>query len=184
MVRIDPDEGPQPGPFRPDALVATLNAHAVDYIVVGGIAAIRHGSRRATRDLDIVPAPAPDNYGRLASALRELGAELRGVDAHRLGIDPADPDVLADGADLGLATKHGFLDVLQELVGIDYAALRERAQPARLGSEPIAVAHVDDLIAMKLRAGRPIDLQDIAAMTAHERGGRPPPSGGGTDPAV
>jgi len=177
MVRIDPAEGPQPGPFRPDALVAVLNRHAVDYVVVGGVAAIRHGSRRTTRDLDIVPAPEAANHRRLAAALRELDAHLRGVDAHRLGIDPTDPAVLAGGADLGLATDLGFLDVLQELVAVDYRQLRSRALPARLGAEPILVAGVDDLVAMKLRAGRPIDLQDIAAITAHERDRRAPPGG-------
>jgi hypothetical protein len=169
VVRVDPDEGPQPGPFRPDALAAVLNRHAVDYVVVGGIAAIRHGSRRATRDLDVVPAPSRENYQRLAQALEEIDAHVRGVDAHLLDVDPTDPDLLAGGADLGLATDLGMLDVLQELVAVDYAALRERAVPARLGREPILVADVDDLVAMKLRAGRPIDLQDIAAITAHER---------------
>lgn len=183
MVRIDAEEGPQPGPFRPDALVGVLNAHGVDYVVIGGIAAIRHGSRRSTRDLDIVPAPSAQNYRRLARALKALDAHVRGVDAHLLGIDPTDPDVLARGADLGLATDLGLLDVMQELVGADYAALRSRAQLGRLGAETMPVAHVDDLIAMKLRAGRPIDLQDIAAITAHEQE-RPPPHGGPPDPAA
>jgi hypothetical protein len=182
MARIDPQEGPQPGPFRPDAIVAALNAHGVDYVVVGGIAAIRHGSRRTTRDLDIVPRPSPENYARLSEALKALDAQLRGVDAQHLGIDPAEPAVLAGGADLGLATDHGFLDVLQRLVGVDYAELRLRAQSASLGAEPILVAHVDDLIAMKLRAGRPIDLQDIAAITAHERNERPPPDSSAPGP--
>jgi hypothetical protein len=178
MVRIDPDEGPQPGPFRPDGLAAVLNAHGVDYVVVGGIAAIRHGSRRATRDLDIVPEPSADNYVRLAGVLREIDAHVRGVDAHLLGIDATDPEVLAGGADLGLATDLGMVDVLQELVGVDYAGLRARAAPSRLGRETVLVAGVDDLIAMKLRAGRPIDLQDIAAITAHERDRRRPPEAG------
>jgi hypothetical protein len=172
MVRIDPEEGPLPGPFRPDALAEVLNAHGADYVVVGGVAAIRHGSRRSTRDLDIVPDPSPANLRRLASALKAVDAHLRGVDAHMLGIDPTDPDVLAAGADLALATDLGLLDVLQELVGVDYARLRRRAQPARLGRQPILVADIDTLVAMKLRAGRPIDLQDIAAITAHERARR------------
>jgi hypothetical protein len=60
----------------------------------------------------------------------------------------------------------------------------DRAQSARLGTAPIAVAHVDDLIAMKPRAGRPIDLQDIAAITAHEGAERPPPDTGGSGPAA
>jgi hypothetical protein len=179
VVHIDPEEGPQPGPFRPDALARALNARGVDYVVVGGVAAIRHGSRRTTRDLDIVPEPTAGNYRRLAAALRELDAHVRGVDAHLLDIDPTDPEVLAGGADLALATTAGVLDVLQELVAVDYRALRARALPARLGAEPIHVAHVDDLVAMKVRAGRPIDLQDIAAITAHEGGNRPP---GGASP--
>ena len=43
-----------------------------------------------------------------------------------------------------------------------------------MGDQEIHVAHVDDLIAMKLRAGRPIDLQDIAAITGHEVRDVPP----------
>jgi hypothetical protein len=170
VVRVDPHEGPQPGPFRPDALAGVLNRHGVDYVVVGGIAAIRHGSRRATRDVDVVPQPSAENYARLAAALEEIHAHVHGVDPHLLGIDPTDPLALAQGADLGLATDLGMLYVLQELVRVDYGSLRERAVGSRLGAEAILVADVDDLVAMKLRAGRPIDLQDIAAITAHERG--------------
>jgi uncharacterized nucleotidyltransferase DUF6036 len=168
VVRIDPYEGPQPGPFRPDELARVLNRHRVEYVVIGGIAAIRHGSRRTTLDLDIVPEPTPANLRRLAAVLEQIDAHVRGVDAHLLGIDPRDPETLRGGADLGLATDLGVLDVLQEVIGVDYAQLRARAEPARLGAEEILVAHVDDLIAMKLRAGRPIDLQDVAAITGHE----------------
>jgi hypothetical protein len=176
MVRIDLAEGPQPGPFRPEELARVLNEHRVDYVVVGGIAAIRHGSRRATFDLDIVPAPTRANYDRLAAALEQIDAHLRGVDAHLLDLDPRDPKTLASGADLGLATDLGILDVLQDLVAVDYGQLRARAEPARLGDQEIQVANVDDLIAMKLRAGRPIDLQDIAAITGHEIRDAPPPT--------
>jgi hypothetical protein len=174
MVRVDPAEGPQPGPFRPERLAAVLNEHDVDYVVVGGIAAIRHGSRRATLDLDIVPEPTTANYVRLAAALEAIDAHLRGVDAHLLDINPRDPKTLAGGADLGLATDLGILDILQSLIGVTYDQLRARSEPARLGDQEIRVVGVDDLIAMKLRAGRPIDLQDIAAITGHEVRDAPP----------
>ena len=36
------------------ALLSTLGEHKVDFIVVGGAAAIAHGSARLTQDLDIV----------------------------------------------------------------------------------------------------------------------------------
>jgi hypothetical protein len=149
MVRVDPAEGPQPGPFRPERLAAVLNEHDVDYVVVGGIAAIRHGSRRATLDLDIVPEPTRANTVHLAAA-------LEAVDAHPRSLD------------IGLTTDLGILNVLQSLVGVTYDHLRARSEPARLGDQEIRVVGVDDLIAMKLRAGRPIDLQDIAAITGHE----------------
>jgi hypothetical protein len=121
-----------------------------------------------------VPEPTRANYERLTAALAQVDAHLRGVDARLLDIDPRDPDALAGGADLGLATDLGILDVLQDLVAVDCRELRSRAEPARLGSEEIRVAHVDDLIAMKLRAGRPIDLQDVAAITCHEVREAPP----------
>jgi hypothetical protein len=127
VVRIDPAEGPQPGPFQPQELARVLNEHGVDYVVVGGIAAIRHGSRRATFDLDIVPEPTRPNYERLSRALAQIDAHLRGVDAHLLDLDPRDPETLAGGADLGLATDLGILDVLQDLVAVDYQQLRSRA---------------------------------------------------------
>ena len=52
-------------------LLATLTRHQVAFIVVGGAAAIAHGSARLTQDLDIVYDPSPVNLDRLADALRE-----------------------------------------------------------------------------------------------------------------
>jgi hypothetical protein len=118
--------------------------------------ATARGARRST--LDIVPAPTRTNLVRLAAALAAIDAHVRGVDAHPLDIDPRDPETLAGGADLDLATELGILDILQNLIAVDYAQLRARY----------------DLIAMKLRAGRPIDLQDIAAITGHELRDAPP----------
>lgn len=56
-------------PFRPDALVGAPNAAGVEFVVIGGVAAIAHGARRSTLDLDIVPAPDPENLRRLAAAM-------------------------------------------------------------------------------------------------------------------
>jgi hypothetical protein len=49
-----------------DALLTTLAQHQVDFIVIGGAAAIAHGSARLTQDLDIV-------YGRSPEKLKRLG---------------------------------------------------------------------------------------------------------------
>jgi hypothetical protein len=56
-------------------LVHALNAHRVDYIVIGGLAAARHGVIRAIRDLDVVYERSWENVGRLVAALGALQAK-------------------------------------------------------------------------------------------------------------
>lgn len=57
--------------FNPEPILAVLERHGVQHVVVGGFAARMHGSLRPTRDVDVAPSTAPDNLARLASALRE-----------------------------------------------------------------------------------------------------------------
>jgi hypothetical protein len=64
-------------PFEPGPLIERLVDAGVEFVIVGGFAVIAHGYVRATRDLDIVPAPTRENYKRLAALLRGLEAEPR-----------------------------------------------------------------------------------------------------------
>ena len=158
----------------PRRIFECLARHRVDYVVIGGIAVIAHGHTRNTRDVDLMAAPDPTNFKRLAAALRELGARLSGIDAHLLGIDVYDPDILAGGANFTLETDAGGLDVFGDAPGAaPYPDLRARALVVDLGGLEIRVAGLDDLIRMKQAAGRPQDLGDIAALTAPDRDRRP-----------
>ena len=58
-------------------LLVVLDRHGVEYLIVGGVAAIAYGAERPTRDVDCVVRRNQDNLERLASALRELDARLR-----------------------------------------------------------------------------------------------------------
>lgn len=49
--------------------VRVMSAAAVDYVIVGGVAANLHGALRTTLDLDIVYSRAPANLARLVDAL-------------------------------------------------------------------------------------------------------------------
>jgi hypothetical protein len=60
-------------------LLAALEDAGIRFIVIGGFAVSAHGHLRAIKDLDIVPAPDQDNLSRLANLLRELGAEVLGM---------------------------------------------------------------------------------------------------------
>ena len=64
------------GGFDPLALIDALARHAVQYVIVGGWAAIQHGAVRRTDDLDICPQWSRENLDRLRAALSELDAQL------------------------------------------------------------------------------------------------------------
>src|SRR5580698_4761451 len=101
-------------PFEPGPLIERLADAGVEFVIVGGFAVIAHGYVRATKDLDIVPAPTADNYERLAALLRDLDAEQIGVDGHLLPNQPTDAAGLAEGGSFQVSTSLGQLDILQE----------------------------------------------------------------------
>ena len=60
-------------------VVATLQRHGVEFLIVGGMAEALFGSDRPTYDVDICYRRRPENFTRLATALKEIQARLRGV---------------------------------------------------------------------------------------------------------
>ena len=156
-------------PVESTEILRVLVRHGVDFVVIGGLAVQTHGHLRTTKDLDIVPEPSRENYIRLAAALAELEAALRGVDADLLGFDVTDADHLEWGGNFTLVTKHGWLDVFPPDLAKGappYAELRRHALLVEIGGYAVAVAGLDHLLSMKRAAGRPVDLDDIAVLTA------------------
>jgi predicted nucleotidyltransferase len=161
--------------FRPVALLKRLVAHGVDFVVVGGIAMVAHGSARVTRDLDISYATDAANLEALGSALVELGARLRGVDEEVPFV--LDARTLRRTTILTLDTPEGPIDLLVRPAGApDYETLRARAERATLDGVAILIASLDDLESMKLAAGRTkdqLDLEEIEAIRRLRRRVRP-----------
>jgi predicted nucleotidyltransferase len=148
--------------FDPARIFQTLDRHGVDYLTIGAWAVIAHGYVRATADIDFVARVDRDNMVRLAAALTELNARLRGVDADKLGIDPTDPSVLENGASFTMDTDAGPLDFLNDVPGADdYDQMRSRARQADTGTVMVRVVGLEDLIRMKEASGREQDLLDI-----------------------
>jgi hypothetical protein len=160
-----------------DRLLRTLAEHDVDYVLIGGVAIQAYGHVRTTIDLDVIAAWTPENLGRLADALGDLRARLRGIDAERLGIDLTDPSQLHDGGNFLMRTAHGDLDVfaVDQTAGAprSYDQLRDRAVAVEVFGVRILVAHPEDLIRMKLAAAefrdrpeakRRQDREDIAVL--------------------
>jgi Nucleotidyl transferase AbiEii toxin, Type IV TA system len=154
--------------FSPRALLRRLVEGGVDFVVVGGVAAVAHGSAAFTQDLDISYAPDPDNLDRLGRVLVDLGARLRGV--------TDDVPFIPDGRTLKrtrvltLDTPIGLIDLLAQPDGAPhYHSLRERASRETIAGVEVHVASLDDLIAMKKAAGRPKDLVAVEELEAIQR---------------
>lgn len=149
-------------------LFRVLAEHSVDYLVIGGVAAQVHGRRRTTKDLDVTPAPNPENFERLAAALVAL-------DAHPLELGPSAPTPTAEQLRVAsivppLTTRHGELHILNEVPGATaYAGMRTRALTIDLDEIALHIVGVDDLIRMKQTAGRPGDIEDVEALTTVAR---------------
>lgn len=151
--------------FRPADMLGVLVARGVDFVVIGGLAAVLHGSSRITQDLDVAYSPEPANLEALGQALVELDAKLYGL-AEDVPLVP-DARTLAGTETLTLATRLGKLDLLRAPTGAPrYRDLRTRAQLVTTGDFAVRIAHTDDLISMKRSAGRTKDLADIEELEA------------------
>lgn len=158
-----------PAPLDPACLFATLADHDVAYVLIGGLAAVIHGSTAMTNDADIVPDPEPANLERLASALRALDARLRVADTPEgVAFDPH-PALLASMRTLNLTTRCGDLDVAANPDGIDdLDALAERAVEFEITGQRVRVAALADIIRSKEAAGRPKDNATLPILRALE----------------
>lgn len=145
-------------------ILAELNREGVDFLVIGGVAVGFHGYVRATKDVDIVPAPDRANLARLASLLRGLDAEIEGAGEFEEDElpDPLDPDALGLGGNWVLRTRLGRFDIMQ---WIGDEALWERLSPGAIATDidglEVKVVSYEDLVALKETAGRPEDLIDL-----------------------
>jgi len=160
-----------PEALDPFPLLRALHERSIEHIVVGGFAVNAHGFIRVTKDLDVVPNPAPENLERLAEMLRDLDATVLDTADFKPEEMPADPTRAADlsmGGNFCLHTNLGRLDVMQWLSGIEfedlYGTLNHEAIESTVDGLPVRVCGLDHLRAMKRAAGRPRDLEDLKGL--------------------
>lgn len=154
--------------FAPDDLLLRLTNAQVQFVVIGGVAVGVHGFIRATKDLDIVPDPDPENLARLARVLTEINAQHVGLadfSPEEFPYDPTDPTQLAEGANFRLDTSLGPIDIMQWVAGIAsdlaYRELAPQAVSVTFRDAQIQVCGLEHLRAMKRAASRPQDLEDL-----------------------
>jgi len=146
-------------------MVETLVRHGVRFVLIGGLGARLRGSPSITNDMDICYARDDDNLDRLAGTLRELRAKLRGAPDDVPFI--LDAKTLRAGDHFTFSTRMGPLDCLGTPAGTSgFDDLDRRATTMEIGSARVRVASIDDLITMKLAAGRDKDLAEVEILGA------------------
>jgi len=135
-------------------ILELLNKYQVEYIVVGGVAAVIQGAPVTTFDLDALVRINEENATRLAAALEDLDARYR---EHDSTIRPTPEDILA-GGHLLLITRAGPLDVLG-FIGeqIRYEDLIEAAPEVEMSIGKFRVLGLEELIRQKRATDRPKD---------------------------
>lgn len=139
-------------------LLKTLLAHNLDFIMVGGFAAVVHGSSRVTKDLDITMLMSPENIDNLRLALKDLEPRHRMNPSHKPSFLD-EPKNLSDIKNIYLETNAGILDVvtLDKEFG-SFEELKSRAMTVSLFGYNCLVISLDDLIRIKEKMSRPKDL--------------------------
>lgn len=151
------------GEFDPESILAVLERHGVEYVLVGGFAARVHGASRPTRDVDVTPAMTPENLNRLAAALRELDARIR-TEAVPDGLPfGTSAEALAGQRMLNLQTAHGELDLTMRPAAFEggYDELVPQAVDRGVGNVQVRVAALGDVIRSKEAAGRRKDQEAL-----------------------
>jgi predicted nucleotidyltransferase len=146
-----------------EQLLRILNSSGVELIIVGGFAAILHGSARLTEDLDIVYARNVANLEQLAEALAPLHPYLRGAPP---GLPFLwDAETIRRGLNFTLTTDCGDLDLLGEVTGGGtYETLLPNSVTVRIFGVECRILNLKSLIQTKRAAGRPKDFDALAEL--------------------
>jgi hypothetical protein len=147
------------------ALLAILAKAKVDYVLVGGVAAVAHGSARLTVDVDIVYSRVHANVERLVAALAGHAPYLRGAPP---GLPFRwDAATVERGLNFTLTTDLGPLDLMGEIPGGgSFEELKPGAVTLRVFGVDCLCLSLPQLIRAKRAAGRPKDLEAIAELEA------------------
>jgi len=146
-------------------LLQRLADSGLEFVIIGGFAAVSHGSTYVTRDLDICALLTPENVARLRSVLAEWHPKHRLTPQRLSFLDH--PPVGQPLHNLYLETDVGVVDVLPTVLGVgDFARLRAQAEALEVHGRTYLVMSLDDLIAAKEALAREKDLLSAKELRA------------------
>jgi hypothetical protein len=143
-------------------ILQLLESHGVEYVVVGGVAAVLQGAPVTTFDIDALVKVDAANADRLLAALEVLDARYR----EHAALRPTRDELLA-GGHLLLMTNSGPLDVLGFIgKGKRYEDFAGAVSIIAVGDLPVRVLGIEALIEEKKALGRDKDLAVVRLLEA------------------
>ena len=133
-----------------ESLLKLLNAHNVEFVIVGATAFPVHGYARATLDIDLFIRPEPENARPTLKALKQFGYDVT---------DLSRDDLLSKKV---LIRQHLVeTDIHPFVQRVTFDQVWKNRVSGTYGNEKVYYASLEDLIAMKKAAGRPKDMEDL-----------------------
>ena len=152
-------------------LLKRLADSGLEFVIVGGFAAVSHGSAYVTKDVDICILFSEENIARLREALKDVHPHHRML-PQRLSF-LSEPPPGRPTANLYLQTDIGMVDILSSVLGVgDFVRLRSRAELLEVEGTGYYVMSLDDLIAAKEALGRDKDIltaKELRAIAAQRK---------------
>jgi len=136
-------------------LLALLNDHKVEYIIIGAYALAFHGAPRYTGDIDIFVKHTTINAQRIISALDELGFSSVGLKIK----DFESPDKV-----IQLGVPPVRVDIITSITGVSWEEAFSGRAKGKYGDIPVHYIGREQFISNKRALGRKKDLADIEAL--------------------
>lgn len=151
--------------FQPAKILEVLARREVRFVVIGGLAALAHGSPYPTGDVDITPDIDPTNLQRLSEALSDLKAKVWFGDDEDPLVFSHDAASLASNGVWNLVTGFGRIDLSLVPDGTEgYVDLVRHATDEDILGVVVPVASLADVIRSKQAANRPKDQRVLPVL--------------------
>jgi len=134
---------------------ALLNAHKVEFIIVGGYALAFHGAPRYTGDIDVYIHPDQTNAERIMKAIKDFGFS---------SLDLSVEDFQKEDHVIQLGVPPIRIDIITSISGVSWGKVESSKISGKYGDVPVFYIGREEYLANKRAAGRAKDIADIEAL--------------------
>lgn len=144
--------------IQPDfkELLALLEKHRVDYMIVGGYAVAFHGFPRFTNDIDIFYSPTTGNIRKVVATLVEFGFAPKNLNPELF---------LTEGNIVTFGVAPVRVDFINRIDGVTFAHAKQARVRGRYGEVQVFFIGKRDLVKNKSSTRRAKDKADVEELS-------------------